>query len=314
MSITINGITRRNLQEQVGYNAEQIEKIFSVLDGLNVQDNTIVVDDISETLSAEEIEIARMPVAFMVYNGNLYLKKSETASEAKFDIVFTIAGSTTITFSTSEITVTLANGALGISNTTYGTYSATQIDTLVNAKADTTYVDTELAKCAKLTGADFTGAVKALTLEQTQANYAKEINQNSNVGGTLSKIYGRFEVINNILWIVYNYKLVSDGTAINNGTLVSYGANSLSADIASKIVDFTGHTVAESTSSATITIDEANISKGAAFNSSIYRGKLVITNRADANDLGIYLYAVENIPVNASDELYITARTALTTL
>ena len=171
MPLNIGNKVFRNLQEQVGYNSERIEKIKEFLDGLNVQDNVVVVPDMSYILSDEELEIIKREVAFIVYNGSLYLKKSMDSSEAKFDIVFTISGTTAITFSTSEIAVTLANGALGITNATYYAYSTTQIDNKLADKSDITYIDAQLALCAKLAGADFTGDVKAPLLLEKMTGY-----------------------------------------------------------------------------------------------------------------------------------------------
>ena len=78
----------RNLQEQVGWNTEQIDKIFDFLDGINVSDNVVVVLDISTPLTTEQLEIVNREVAFIVYNGELYFKRNQDSSYIYFDIIF----------------------------------------------------------------------------------------------------------------------------------------------------------------------------------------------------------------------------------
>lgn len=161
----------RNMQEQVGFNTEQINNILAVLDGLNIQDNVVVVDDISNPLTAEEMEVVNREVAFIIYNNQLYIKKSKDSTYAYFDVVFSISGTTTISFTSAEITVALSNGALGYSTNTKSTYSTSQLDTSIGAKADTTYVDSQLATKANLSGASFTGAISSPSITEINTGY-----------------------------------------------------------------------------------------------------------------------------------------------
>ncbi len=175
--LSIGNKKYRNLQEQVGYNTQQIEKIFEILDGLNVQDNVVIVPDMSYILSEEELEIVNKEVAFIVYDNQLYIKKGQDASLAYFDIVFTISGSTTvISFNSKEIQVTLSNGALGIVVSSASTYNQTQIDSLLSAKASITYVDSQLASGlalkANLSGANFTGAITGPSIVENMSGYS----------------------------------------------------------------------------------------------------------------------------------------------
>lgn len=165
----------RNLQEQVGWNTEQIEKIFQFLDGINVSDNVVVVTDISTPLTTEELEIVNREVAFIVYNGELYFKKNQDASYIYFDIVFKVSGSTVITLASSEITVTKSNGALGIVNSSVSTYSKSEVDSLLSAKANTSYVDSQLALKANLSGANFTGAITGPSIIEDMVGYSADV-------------------------------------------------------------------------------------------------------------------------------------------
>ena len=170
--LSIGNKKYRNLQEQVGFNTEQIAKIFQTLDGLSVTDNVVAIADLSDNLNADQLEIVQKSVAFLVYDGQLYIKKSEDASNAYFDIVFTISSSGgVISFNSKEIEVVLATGALTQTTSTDSTYSSSQIDTMVGAKADITYVDTQLALKANLAGANFTGAITAPSIIEDMTGY-----------------------------------------------------------------------------------------------------------------------------------------------
>lgn len=167
-----NGKISRTLPEQVGFLSEQVQRIFRFLDGINVQDNVVVVDNIATPLTAEELVIANRDVAFLVYSGQLYIKKSVSGSTAYFDVVFSISAGTTITFNSSEIQVNLSNGGMSLVTNSPATYSKAQIDTLLSAKSDITYVDAQVALCAKLAGANFTGAITAPSIIQNMSGFS----------------------------------------------------------------------------------------------------------------------------------------------
>lgn len=162
----------RNLQEQVGWNTEQIDKIFEFLDGINVSDNVVVVGDISTPLTTEELEIVNREVAFIVYNGELYFKRNQDSSYIYFDIIFLVTSGIVITLTSSEIAVTKSNGALGITNSTDHVYSKTEVDSLLSAKADLTYLNLQLALKADLSGANFTGNITAPSIIENMTGYS----------------------------------------------------------------------------------------------------------------------------------------------
>ena len=158
-----------SMPEQVQKNKDDISEIRKVIDGLDVEDNVVVVDDIAHIMTAEELEAIKQPVAFIVYNGHLYFKRTETATIAYFDVVFSITNGAVITFASSEIEASLSNGGLNIVNNTVSTYSATQIDNKLSLKANITYVDNNFAA---LTGANFTGAITAPSIVETMSGYS----------------------------------------------------------------------------------------------------------------------------------------------
>ena len=167
-----DGKISRTLPEQVGFLSEQVKRIFRFLDGINVQDNVVVVDNIATPLTAEELVIVNRDVAFLVYSGQLYIKKSVSGSTAYFDVVFSISAGTTITFNSSEIQVNLSNGGMSLVTNSPATYSKAQIDTLLSAKSDITYVDAQLALKANLSGANFTGAITAPSIIEDMSGYS----------------------------------------------------------------------------------------------------------------------------------------------
>lgn len=174
-----------SMPQQVQKNKEDIESIFKIIDGLDAMDNVVVVPDISYILSADELKSVRQPVAFIVYNNNVYLKRKEESNTAYFDRVFSIALSTVITFNSEEIVVDLTNGALGINNTSVNTYSVSQIDTKF---ATISYVDSALATKASLSGANFTGAITAPSIIEDMSGYGFALNT-SITGYTLEAVY-----------------------------------------------------------------------------------------------------------------------------
>ena len=319
--LSIGNRKHRNLQEQVGFNTEQIEKIFAVLDGLNVQDNVVTISDLSTPLTAEELKIVSREVAFIVYSGELYIKKSEDASNAYFDIVFTISVSgDVVSFSSKEITVTLSNGALGLASSSSSTYSTTHIDSAIGAKADTTYVNSQLALKANLSGADFTGPVTAPTLLQTQANFSQTFNFATSSGLTITNIYNRCCAINNIMYLIANIKVKNTSGAVRKigGAWgdPAYIAFSLPSSIAEKIFDIDNvsansiGTDGKLITSVPVVCASGTVSAGtlATYNSL----RFDFTNRALENGVACYFRSNEIIDLAIDEEVTLMARVALT--
>ena len=173
MSIELpDGKICRSLPEQVAENAKNIKTILEILDGLNIQDNLVVIADISQILTRSELDIVERPVAFLYYGDQLYIKKNEVGGSAFFDVIFSISGSTVISFASKEIEVNLSTGALSLTTSTVSTYSKSELDTLLSAKSDITYVDAQLAGKADLSGANFTGAITAPSIIENMSGYS----------------------------------------------------------------------------------------------------------------------------------------------
>lgn len=76
--IKIDGIVKRNLQEQVAYNAEQIESLGSRVSILELaEDQTVVAVTITEasgTFTEEELAILLKNNAIIIHNGDIFVK------------------------------------------------------------------------------------------------------------------------------------------------------------------------------------------------------------------------------------------------
>lgn len=155
-----------SLPEQVGENKKQIKKIWEFLDGLSVSDNVIKITSLSQ-LTAEELEIVKRDIAFIVYGSEIYYKTKTTSSEAIFEKLAKFELSEYVTLSSDKIIVTLSNGALGAESSSVNIYSNAQVDSAL--AAEKSYVDNNFAK---LSGANFTGAITAPTITENMSGYA----------------------------------------------------------------------------------------------------------------------------------------------
>jgi len=151
--------------------------------------------------------------------------------------------------------------------------------------------------------------LKVKTIEQKQANWeVNDVFDEINVpeGITYTKVFGRFEEINGVLYIVHCFKITNNtGSSIN----VEIKKNiDLPEYIASKIFDFDGKKASESGSS--------NICSDYAFfgsSSELYQAKIhTFRNTLSANR--IELVAVNDYVVPANTTFNISFRSFLTLL
>lgn len=313
----------RNLQEQVGYNSERIEQIADYIDGLDVQDSVIVLDSLSP-LNSEQMKVAEQPLAFIVYDEAIYLKTKEDATYFYFEKMLKMELGTVITLSSAVIAVTKLNGATGITVSSVNVYSKSQIDTSLGLKADVTYVDTELAKKADLTGATFLGDVIAPTFKQSQFNYELSFNLTTPYSLEVENVYNRFAEINNVLYCIVNIKITNNtGATVTLGDgygLVANTSLSLSPSIASKIYDIEGKTAADSsaTMNCLISSEACQIMRQKVLNDStaFIPARFSLVNRNVANTLAVQV-AVNSgsgnrITLADGESIYVTSRMALT--
>lgn len=166
MIVLPDGKVCRNLPEQVAENLKKIQEIIHFLDGVNIQDNLVVISDLSQILTQAELEVVERPVAFIYYNAELYIKKNEAAGVAYFVNVFSIEDTgTQLNFNSNEMQVNLGTGALTYATATATSYTKSQIDSLLALKAN----DSEVAK---LTGASFTGPITSPSIIEDMSDYS----------------------------------------------------------------------------------------------------------------------------------------------
>ena len=309
--IIIDGQVKRNLQEQVGYNAEQIDKIFELIDGLNIQDNLVKVDTASGVLTSQEMEVVSRDVAFIVYNNKVYVKSETSASEFIFkQVALTASDQGTYNILQSfRIVVTRASGAYAYSsNTVVSFYNKAEMDSTISG------LNSSIAGKANLTGADFTGAVTATTLKQTNANFSADGAWSASTNWEIQDIYTRCEEINNVLYAVANVKLKR---ITSNGSIYSVGTFdiTLPASIADKIYDMVG--VKASSAKATacaITGVKATVYTAVEGGLPALTTKevvLTVMNGYANNDIYLTLTGTGD-SVNVDDVFYVTARIPLT--
>lgn len=131
--LNIGSKTMRNLPEQVAENLKQIGLIWQKLDGLDVYDNVIILEDLSN-LNEEQLAIVARPVSFIVYQDVVYVKKGNVGAYALFSPYYSIEADEYITIKSSELKVQFPLGELTISNLEVDLYDKNEIDTLLGAK------------------------------------------------------------------------------------------------------------------------------------------------------------------------------------
>ena len=221
--IKIDGVEKRNLQEQVGYNSEQIDKIFKLLDGLNVQDNLIKLTASSGTLTPEEMAVVERDVAFIIYNNNVYIKTSTSVTEYIFKQVALSASDqgTYNILQSFRIVITRANGAyVYSSNTVLSLYNKAEMDALLGQKADSSALASGLALKANLAGADFTGAITSPSIIENMSGYSVSIP--TETGITNTPVYAGIVKNGNKLTLVYACKITKASGGSNNPYIADF--------------------------------------------------------------------------------------------
>lgn len=128
--LNIGSKTFRNLPEQVAENLKQIGLIWQKLDGLDVYDNVIILEDLSN-LNEEQLTIVARPVSFIVYQDVVYVKKGNVGAYALFSPYYSIEADEYITIKSSELKVQFPLGEVTISNLEVELYDKDEIDTLL---------------------------------------------------------------------------------------------------------------------------------------------------------------------------------------
>lgn len=163
------------------------------------------------------------------------------------------------------------------------------------------------------------GALTAQTISQSAANYSISFDMNSSLG-LLENIYNRFEVINNVLYVIVNLKLTNNtenNISLVNATL-AFKNFAIDSAIASKIIDIEGDPLTANKANRTLVMASCGIvfTDGVPFQASNYKNRAVLnfTNYENHPSQAVVVIATsgETFTLNAGASCYITARAALT--
>ena len=214
MSINIGTRKYRNLQEQVAYNTEQIEEI---LDSYNLYDNVLKLSSL-DPLNAEQLAIINKDISFIIYNYEIYYKKSVSGDDIYFAKIVDVTETTVITITTPILAVNYPTGVLTLTNYNSVTLSSVTINSLLSGKAD-------------LSGAAFTGAITAPSIIEDMDGYA--LGPTSDI--TWTKTYVGACKNGNKLTIVYagTYTRGADGSTADLNYLT------IPSEIGAKLYPFT---------------------------------------------------------------------------
>lgn len=160
---------------------------------------------------------------------------------------------------------------------------------------------------------------EAKTLKQTLANYKIDftLGLGSVFSGkaTLSQIFNRFQVINNRLSIVVNYKLSigSNDVIVNPNSFLNEANLQIDEQYGSAIFDYDGNSVSSAIGSVTkITTTQALINAGKTYNASLLKGAYMsLYNNTSANQMFVSIESKEQITFTANTDYYVTARILL---
>ena len=128
--LNIGSKTFRNLPEQVAENLRQIGLIWQKLDGLDVYDNVIIIEDLSN-LNEEQLAVIARPVSFIVYQDVVYVKKGNVGAYALFSPYYSIEADAYITIKSSELRVQFPLGEVTISSLEVELYDKAEVDSMI---------------------------------------------------------------------------------------------------------------------------------------------------------------------------------------
>ena len=304
----------RNLQEQVGSNTEQIEKILEQIDGMTLEDKLITISSSGGTLSAEELQIASGEIAF-IYNTSskkFYVKSAVDSSYHFVSCQITITSIAGGGYKIAQETVAV-NATTGVYNTitsaSQNVYSKSEMDTALALKADLSYVDAQLALKANLSGADFTGAVTAPTFNQTSANYTFPLTANVPTGCVLDpNSFTAIKVINGVFYFVYEARITNPTESDVTGN-IGFTAVGINTAVSSKVYRKDGTTCNNAPSTSNAVCNYAGVTQLEGSGTRNIVGGILTSY--SANVLTGY---VPNITINAGKYIDVSFRFELTLL
>lgn len=206
------------------------------------------------------------------------------------------------------------NGNVSVSN---------NIETeFLNVRDGATLQEAEIIGSASVGGSmDVSGGITGDTIEQASPNYSREFNFGTASGITITNVYNRCEVINNVLYLIANIKLKNTSGAVKKlgqgwGD-PAYCTLSLSDELASKIFDIAGTSVhaAAAVDGTIITAVPVVVTKNIVESAtlvSLTSFRFTMVNKTAVNTISCYFRPNEIVQLEADEELTLTGRVALT--
>lgn len=171
-----------------------------------------------------------------------------------------------------------------------------------------------------------TDSIVGKTLKQTSFSYEKDFNLASVSNLTIENIYNRFAEINNVLHCIVNIKITNNTESSiiigdGYGFVANASINSINSDIASKILDIDGYSVAQAHTNGTLIASEpCQIMKAGILDvgTTFINARLSLVNRNSVNTLGVQVAlnggTSNRLTLGAGETIYVTSRIALTLL
>lgn len=309
-----NGKITRTLPEQVGFNTQKIEEIIKFLNESSLKDLVINLESASGVLSPEQYAIAELSPSYLVFDGGVFYKAFEDSDYIDYFLLLEKVSTENSDLDVSHWRIRIERDSRNYALDNLGiftSYTKSQIDALLSP------ITSALSGKADLSGATFTGAVSAPTLQQANPNYNLDFNFSDQEGATIENIYNRFEVINNVLYAIVNMKLTNASENSINIYQISSGWKYLNSEIGNKIYDLEGKKVSESrTGGCLICAHEVIVSSN--LSQTQYHkanGLIVLTNLSDANVCALICRWNDSpLTIPAGESRWITGRLFLTLL
>lgn len=152
------------------------------------------------------------------------------------------------------------------------------------------------------------GNVAGNTFEQSKANYSYPIYVGSNVD--VDNVYSKFLVINDVLHIVFNFKLTNNTGNATTLYSVASCVGYLNDKYAEKVIDFDGDSVHEAKEQTPICMAKGYMGTKQTMNE--YELQMLIFNYTSVNSIRIDFENYNGITLQPNETKYVTGRIALT--
>ena len=309
-----NNQIARNLPEQVGFNTKKIQEIIDFLNESGMKDLVVNLEADSGALTNEQYAVLELSPSYIVLNGRVFYKALEDGTNIDFFDLSAPSISAGVSSQTvKRIRIVEATKNYSTTDVVLSSYTKDALDTALSAKAD-------------LSGATFTGEIKAPTIIQQNPNSSVDISRWNSTDANLTPdpIYTKMFVENGLdchIVVCLALKNESGSSVTISGRVAYTNANYVSTltdflPFAEKIIDLNGKKLSEvPTTNATI-----RIAKGTAIiNKTTVRptvydctAQLIHTETSSQSSFQIEIYGVPSVTLNDNDSLYLMFEMNLT--